>query len=404
MDNVILKLVTNFDGVIINPSKRIKLSELSASNVRAKLDSLSQSKIISIPLQYLEQANKDKRKIISIPLQSLEQANNDKRKIISIPLQSLEQANQSVAINNGGHNTAPYATQNQSSIVNDNIILGDCSRYTSQIFTTEGSRLIRLTDVMYARVVNNADTSSFDDTFSALSTENIVNSGSTGVKKAAYSKAKVEKYGNEKLPTNMLTDNGLFDTFSTSSREVPIVVSERPEKFLFNDLADVVETGERPVEMNEENISLDLLQTIKNTSGEDLDIESLLADVAKFQKEENDSKNKMAAAKREFQSSAQLLKTAAQRYSDSSQALANVTAQAYAYLDEIKNNIGNNIKRTEEFAAMTEQQKREAQRIGVAADKIEARVQEFNNVLAVAPNSKEHGEDKTYSRGYNIAA
>ena len=92
------------------------------------------------------------------------------------------------------------------------------------------------------------------------------------------------------------------------------------------------------------------------------------------------------------------MKTAAQRYDVSSEALEEVKEKAYAYLNEIEADIENNMKKEQELRVMTEQQIQEARKIEAAADRNEAHIEQFNSVLAVVPNSQVSVNAKTYSR------
>lgn len=452
MDNVVLETEFNFSecGKVINFPKRIKLSEKSHGNVCAKIASHlslakkeSTSKIVPFPQASLEQSN----------LTSPEKESTDK--VIPFPQVNL---NQSETANDLSKTTV---TEQQQESEEDNTVLGnvnlvECSQYVGQTLTNLYSRLIRLTDAMYTKVVaytsmvkketsatlsefsdsfgksvsedtepfvstdNGVDLTSdkmkstVDNAFDSIPVETVVKEANNGVKKASYPKAKVKKY---KLPTKMISDNGLFtsdvviDTTTVSNsikevsdREVPIVVPERKDKFLFNDLSIASVTTKDSEEPKKMDFSIDELKSIRISSEKDDDFEALLAKVEKSRKDEEVSRTKKVSAEKDFESSVQVLKTAAQRYNVSNKALEEVKAKAHAYLNEIEANIEDNMKKERELRAMAEQQIQEARKIEAVADKNEAHIEQFNSVLAIGTSSLTDNSTKTYSRSHSSVA
>ena len=184
----------------------------------------------------------------------------------------------------------------------------------------------------------------------------------------------------------MISGNGLFQSDTTVSnsesrdddvvinREVPIVVPERKDKFLFNDLNLTSEVPEQANDAKVDDTSISELKKIQISSEDDTDFEELLAKVEKRLQDQEASHSKKVDAEKEFQSSVEVLKTAAQRYDVSSEALEE-----------------------QELRVMTEQQIQEARKIEAAADRNEAHIEQFNSVLAVVPNSQVSDNAKTYS-------
>lgn len=496
MDNVVLKSTFEFTnyGKAVNVPKRIKLSNTSNGNVRAKVRSLSDSekssndRIISFPRAYLEQSKNSESKesstnrVISFPRVYLDQSENSEskqtstskvisfprvyleqskdpeskeistNKVISFPRVYLDQANQK-----NEHHTDDKETVDNHAIASvlENINLESSNYYTSQPINSLSSRLIRLTDVMYNRVIKHTATTqkndavafeeishsssmaSQDEKDTSISIDNVNDKNldsekmkstvdvafdsapseisekqeNSVVKKASYTKAKVKKYQiDSKLPTNMISGNGLFQSDTTVSnsesrdddvvinREVPIVVPERKDKFLFNDLNLTSEVSEQANDAKVDDTSISELKKIQISSEDDTDFEELLAKVEKRLQDQEASHSKKVDAEKEFQSSVEVLKTAAQRYDVSSEALEEVKEKAYAYLNEIEADIENNMKKEQELRVMTEQQIQEARKIEAAADRNEAHIEQFNSVLAVVPNSQVSDNAKTYSR------
>ena len=175
MDNVVLKSTFEFTnyGKAVNVPKRIKLSNTSNGNVRAKVRSLSDSekssndRIISFPRAYLEQSKNSESKesstnrVISFPRVYLDQSENSESKqtstskVISFPRVYLDQANQK-----NEHHTDDKETVDNHAIASvlENINLESSNYYTSQPINSLSSRLIRLTDVMYNRVIKHTAT------------------------------------------------------------------------------------------------------------------------------------------------------------------------------------------------------------------------------------------------------
>ena len=166
MDNVVLKSTFEFTnyGKAVNVPKRIKLSNTSNSNVRAKVRSLSDSekssndRIISFPRAYLEQSENSESKqtstskVISFPRVYLEQSKDSEpqeistNKVISFPRAYLDQASQK----NDYHTDDKETVDRHATVsVLENINLESSNYYTSQPINSLSSRLIRLTDVMY---------------------------------------------------------------------------------------------------------------------------------------------------------------------------------------------------------------------------------------------------------------
>lgn len=450
MDNVVLKTESDFSYVqVVNFPKRIKLSEHSSNNVFNKIQrSLpkdeSTNKVISFPQTDLKQSN------LPSPEKDVD------GKVISFPQTDLKQDNQQIGVNQSAEKDV---NQNSSYVgtVLENVDLNDCAQYTNQVLTNLDSRLIRLTDVMYIKVVANTanikakesialseistpnteiktesvksvvstDTEvTFDSNQVKNTVENAFDSVSTvetgkednNVKKASYSKAKVKKYklNDRQLPTNMVSGNSLFDSNTLADtrnsnldfddkkdREVPIVAPERKDTFLFDDLSMSAPKVSHPIASEKIDFSAGELKNIQVSSEKDEDFEKLLAKVAKRRKDEETSRTKKVDAEKSFESSVQVLKTATQRYDVSNKALEEVKAKAYAYLNEIEANIEDNMKKEHELRVMTEQQIEEARKIEAVADRNEAHIEQFNSVLAVGSDVKSGINDntKTYSRG-----
>lgn len=331
-----------------------------------------------------------------------------------------------------------------SSSVLDNVDLED---FSDQTVVSFDSKLIRLTNGMYDRVAKNTsnpdttvaleditasdaslDTKKEDNevnnsTVEVSSTDikeaidgafeqskEVVNEGSQTVKKAPYPrfKAKIHKYNS--MPTNMLSDGGLFGSKpvevsvtvsekkddSTNDREVPLVAPERPHK-LSNDLETVSETSKKVEEIEKSEFSFDEVNAIADKDDE---LANLLAQVEERKKAEADSKNKMDKAKKVYESSVEVLTKATERYDKSNEALSVAKEQAYAYLHQIETNIEDNVQREKDLRDRAKQQMEKAHMMDQAADKNEAHVEQFNTVLALNSNGAYH-EAKTYSR--NVA-
>ena len=432
MDNVVLKSTFEFPnyGKVVNFPKRIKLSNTSNDNVHAKVQSLSDSEkssngeVIPFPQTYLEQSK----------ISESEESSNGE--VIPFPQKN-------------GYPVKDEEDKDISEVASvlGNINLESSNYYTSQPINSLSSRLIRLTDVMYNRVVEHTvavqqnDTIAFEeisqgDKDSSVSSDNIddksldsetmksavdVAFASTPVdtpekqddavvKKASYTKARVKKYQvDSKLPTNMISGNELFQSDTTVSssesikddaisREVPIVVPDRKDKFLFNDLNLTSEVSESAKDIEASDVSIADFKKIQISSEDDADFEELLAKVEKRLHDQEASHSKKMDAEKEFQSSVEVLKTAAQRYDVSSEALEEVKEKAYAYLNEIEANIKNNMKKEQELRVMTEQQIQEARKIEAAADRNEAHIEQFNSVLAIVPDGQAKSASKSYTR------
>lgn len=451
MDNVVLKTEGDFSyGKVVNFPKRIKLSEKSSNNVFTKISRLlpkkeSDGQIISFPHVYLEQSN----------LPSTDKASDNQKN--SFSQTHLEQYEQNSSISQPAENQT-YNNQNVGTVL-ENVDLNDCSQYISQVFTNISSRLIRLTPLMYDRIGEHASSikreekvelseisvseveeqvdsfvstdaavkfdfsdvkNAADDAFDSVPAEVDEKEDNNGVKKASYTKAKVKKYklNEHELPTNMLSGNSLFGSTLDSNehslseykgeeiREIPVVVPEREDKFIFNELSVASETVKDSEEPKNMNFSIDELKKIQISSERDDDFEELLAKVEKSRQDEETSRHKKANAEKDFESSAKILKSAAQRYDNSNKALEEVKARAYAYLNEIEANIEDNMKKERELRAMTEQQIQEARKIEAVADQNEAHIEQFNSVLTVTSEGKLNSNDniKTYSRGQSTVA
>lgn len=408
MDNVILKPSFDFPddyGRNVVGPKRIKLSNLSHQHVLEKI----------VPFTSVE--TKDHKEIPSS--------------------QDVTPVEKKVEV-------APV----HSSSVLDNVNLEDFNQFADQTVISFNSKLIRLTDGMYDRVAKN--TSNPDTTValeditandSSLHTESessevknsavevsstdikeaidgafeqskeVVNEGNQTVKKAPYPrfKAKIHKYNS--MPTNMLSDGGLFGSKpaevsvtvsekkddSTNDREVPLVAPERIYKFLFNDLENVSESSKKVKKVEKTEFSFDEVNAIADKDDE---LANLLAQVEERKQAEADSKNKMDKAKKVYESSVEVLTKATERYDKSNEALSVAKEQAYAYLHQIETNIEDNVQREKDLRDRAKQQMEKAHMMDQAADKNEAHVEQFNTVLALNSNEAYH-EAKTYSR--NVA-
>lgn len=401
-------------GKLVGFSKRIKLSDNSHNNVCSKVihaRSLSGSTddIATSNSQMVTEISHDQE--------------NDKHR---------EMAEKTVPVNG-------YASEK--------IKLREISQFVGQTLKSDHSRLIRLTNSMYDKVLKKAlvaepeqkvsleDMTSVnennlnienDNSFELPDIKNIVEEAfesspivdsvvqePTGVKKAPYSRAKVDKYKNdEKLPTSMLSDNGLFNSSSTVSSEaesheksvenrvIPIVAPLRKKKFLFeNANTSVAIVDEKKNQNSKIGVSLDELRNIQVTLNNDDEFEELLAKVEKRQQDQKTILDKKANAEKEFASSVQVLKSAAQKYDVSSEALADVKNRAYAYLNEVEEDIAFQAEKERELREMAQQQMLEARKIEEATNKKEAQIEQFNSVLAVVSNNTYVStQSKTYAR------
>lgn len=412
MDNVILKSGFDFPDdygrAFVGP-KRIKLSGKSDTNLRAK--------IISFPSAV---------------------ESNDNKEISSS--QDIVEQNSQVAVD---VEKKADATPVHSSSVLEHVDLESSNQYAGQSIRCLSSKLIRLTDGMYNKVIKNTLLINQD---TAISLENMTSNDSSldieskdfeaesstvdltstdikkaidvafdsvqkdttenvkSVKRAPYPKfkAKVNKY--KKMPTNMISDNGLFSSKTeevtvvtseadnnTNDRVVPIVAPERKYKFLFT--SEKVQDNK---EVKDSKFSLDEVSAIAD---KDEELANLLAQVEERKKAEVDSENKIAEAEEVYNSSVKVLTGAKQRYEASNKALSDAKKKAYDYLHEIEANIADNAQKEQDLRTRAEEQMQEAHMMDEAANKNEAHVEQFNTVLALNSNEVYHKSTaKTYSR------
>ena len=226
-----------------------------------------------------------------------------------------------------------------------------------------------------------------DDAFDSISTTN-----NSDVKKAPYAKAKakVEKYN---LPTNMLSDNGLFGSnekkqvFPEMKREMPIVVPVRERgRFLFQDFSVASESMEEPAS--------NIVQ-FPSTANDDL--KELLARVGECQRAQQASLDSKAKAVEIFRASGQALEEAQSRYISSNKALEEAKAKAYAYLTEMEGSIADTMKEAEGLRVEAEKRMEEARKIDAAAGTNEEQVGELRAILADVPAAGKLSF-KTYSK------
>lgn len=377
MDNVILKRDCGVEGVVCcKPPKKIKLSDASNHNVQAK--------VISFPQSVSQNGQEEQKPAVAV--------------------------------------STPSADMKSNTVL-ENVTMEDRGLYTNQPISKLGNKVIRLTDPMYKSVVKHtpmipttldsvfseSNSESFSDGDSAVENvtsstelapdtiqgkvddafESISTTNNNDVKRAAYAKAKVEKY---KLPTNMLSDNGLFgsneekQSFSEMNREMPIVVPMRERgRFLFQDFV---------VPESKEEATSNIVQF---PSAANDDLKELLARVGECQRAQQASLNRKAEAEEVFKASGQVLEDARERYTSSSKALEEAKAKAYAYLTEIEDSIADNMKEAEDLQARAEKQMEEAREIDAAAGANEEQVGELKAILADVP--AEESSFKTYSIG-----
>ena len=380
MDNVILKRDCGVEGVFCcKPPKKIKLSDTSNCNVQAK--------VISFPQSVSQNGQEEQKPAVAV--------------------------------------STPSADMKSNTVL-ENVTMEGCSLYINQSISRLGNKVIRLTNQMYNGVVDHTQeipatldlgfsgpnpesfsdgdsvvenvTSStelapdtiqgkVDDAFDSISATN-----NSDVKKAPYAKAKakVEKYN---LPTNMLSDNGLFGSnekkqvFPEMKREMPIVVPVRERgRFLFQDFSVASESMEEPAS----NI-------VQFPSAANDDLKELLARVGECQRAQQASLNRKAEAEKVFKASGQVLEDARERYTSSSKALEEAKAKAYAYLTEIEDSIADNMKEAEDLQARAEKQMEEAREIDAAAGANEEQVGELRAILADGP-AEDTLSFKTYSK------
>ena len=380
MDNVILKRDCGVEGVVCcEPPKKIKLSDASNHNVQAK--------VISFPQSVSQNGQEEQKSAVAVSTPSADMKSN---------------------------------------MVLENVTMEDCGLYTNQSISKLGNQVIRLTDPMYNSVVKHtpmipttldsvfseSNSESFsdgdsavenatssielapdtiqgkvDDAFDSISTTN-----NSDVKKAPYAKAKakVEKYN---LPTNMLSDNGLFGSnekkqvFPEMKREMPIVVPVRERgRFLFQDFSVASESMEEPAS--------NIVQ-FPSTANDDL--KELLARVGECQRAQQASLDSKAKAVEIFRASGQALEEAQSRYISSNKALEEAKAKAYAYLTEMEGSIADTMKEAEGLRVEAEKRMEEARKIDAAAGTNEEQVGELRAILADVPAAGKLSF-KTYSK------
>lgn len=379
MDNVILKRDCGVEGVVCcKPPKKIKLSDTSNCNVQAK--------VISFPQSVSQNGQEEQKPAVAV--------------------------------------STPSADMKSNTVL-ENVTMEDCDLYTNQPISKLGNKVIRLTDPMYNIVVDHTQipttldlgfsgpnsesfsdgdsvvknaTSSIelapdtiqgkvDDAFDSISTTN-----NSDVKKAPYAKAKakVEKYN---LPTNMLSDNGLFGSnekeqvFPEMKREMPIVVPVRERgRFLFQDFSVASESMEEPAS--------NIVQ-FPSTANDDL--KELLARVGECQRAQQASLDSKAKAAEIFRASGQALEEAQSRYISSNKALEEAKAKAYAYLTEMEGSIADTMKEAEGLRVEAEKRMEEARKIDAAAGTNEEQVGELRAILADVPAAGKLSF-KTYSK------
>lgn len=409
MENIIIKPGAefyNYDQVFgLGVAKRIKFSEKSRANIH----------------------NKD------IPFYK------------GVVQQPIESSVTPKAVSNVSEVSSPTQMKkvNPASSVLDNVILNNVYPFTVGNFTSLNYQLLRLTDNMYNKVskhtkladslnvanvgeltdgsvdggvgnVSSMDASvdstnlqsTVNDAFTSIpndavfsSVDDEVNlskdeheetdvSDSNSVKKASYTKAKVEKYNDfvkDTLPRFVLSDNDIFSHLDISleennaiqedsmeKRDIPLVVNERNETDLsVSNIVDNVSVGHHDESSEKAELH----------SVEDEDVADILAELQQLQKVDEETERDTKLAAEQFETSVKALNDSVQKMQEVQKEREEAITRARLIKDTLQAEVEEKRKKLLDFQEKTEQNMAEVRKNNDTIQKTEAGIQELRDSM-----------------------
>lgn len=392
MDNVIMQSIVDFSDYAktVKPSKKIKISERSQENMRAK--------IIPFRSKRQEEDITSKTQSVSTDVPGVNEVKPPvvEHKASALDNVSLENVYEFVPIVwvNGGYRQIRLTDSMNSKVVlntakaNIEPVVGinDIVSESSEVAIDKPSEDIKSDDVVAHTSVANAIRGVVNQAFQAKdvavpivasfvdSNEEKVGAGAKAkdVKKASHSKAKIEKY---RAATNETTNAPRFivsgnDIFSKptvaesqrvgkvatgTDRVVPIVVMDRDELVAQVDLMQqpdlkVIQGGlaDKFSDAPSENIT-------NVSSTEDEDIASILAEIQQLQKEEEEAVRSSKKEEKAFQTSVEELNASAQKVKNAKKERDEALSRAKVIKEALQAGVEENRRKADEFRSKTEQ-------------------------------------------------